>query len=181
MSELRSGKISLDPVEIREYIDRTARNVVQYLIDEKLTLSIAESCTGGLIGSAITSVPGASNVFECGVVSYSDRIKEGILGVPHEVISEKGVVSAETAIAMAEGVKDLSGSDLSIAVTGLAGPASASDTLPVGTVYISLAYRDRKIAENLRLYELGSFDREMNRLLTVGFALEAVLEILKES
>ena len=181
MSELRNGNIPLEPAEIRGYIDKTARNVVQCLFDEKLSLSTAESCTGGLISSAITSVPGASGVFECGIVSYSERIKEELLGVPHKVISENGVVSAETALAMAEGVKKLSGSDFSIAVTGLAGPASADDTLPVGTIYISLAYRDRIITENLRLYELGGFDREMNRLLTAAFALEAALGILKEA
>lgn len=180
MNGLRSGNIPLCPAEIREYIDRIARNVVQYLIDEKLSVSTAESCTGGMISSAITSVSGASNVFECGVVSYSERIKEELLGVPNETILNKGVVSAETAIAMSEGVKKLSGSDLSIAVTGFAGPAHDDDPLPTGTIYISLSYKDRTIAENLRLYELGSFDREMNRMLTTAFALEKALEILKE-
>ena len=179
MEELRNGKIALNEINIREYIDRTARNVVQYLIGENLSVSVAESCTGGLIASAITSVSGASAVFECGIVSYSERIKEEIVGVPRETIESFGVVSAQTAIAMAEGVKKLSGSDLAIAVTGLAGPKSESDTLPVGTVYISTVYRGKAFAENLRLYELGGFGRNMNRLLSAAFALERALVALE--
>ena len=179
MSGIRDGKTCFEINNIRAYIDRLARNVVQYLIDEKLSLSAAESCTGGLLSSAITSVSGSSKIFECGVVSYSEKIKEELLGVPSETIDKYGVVSAETAIAMAEAVKELSKSDIAVGITGLAGPAGAEDILPVGTIYISIAYGDRKIAENLKLYELGGFDREVNRLLTVALALEKVLEILK--
>ncbi len=179
MSALRDGAISLEINNIREYIDRTARNVVQYMIDERLTVSTAESCTGGIIGAALTSVPGASKIYGCGVISYSEKIKEKLLEVPHKTIEVKGVVSAETAISMAEGVMKLSGSDVSVAVTGLAGPASDEDGLPVGTVYIAVIYKDIKFAENLRLYELGNFDRETNRLLSAAFALEKTFEIIK--
>lgn len=180
MNYLRSGKIPFSAEEIRSYIDRTARSVVQYLIDEKKTVSAAESCTGGLLSSAITSVPGASKVFECGVVSYSERIKEKLLGVPLLTIEKSGVVSGETADAMAKGVMMLSGSDISVGITGLAGPASADDTLPVGTIYVSVKYKDKTVTENLKLYELGQFDRDITRLLTVGCALELVSELLKE-
>lgn len=174
MSSLRDGAAAFTEAGISAYIDRTARNVVQYMIEKNLTVSAAESCTGGILSAAITSVPGASKIFECGIVSYSERIKEEILGVPAEIIDGYGVVSAQTADAMAKAVKKLSGSDISVGITGLAGPASPSDALPVGTVYISTAYKDRIIAENLKLYELGSFDRGINRLLAAAFALEAL-------
>ena len=178
MSRLRDGAVPFTPPEISAYIDRMARNVVQYMIEKNLTVSAAESCTGGMFSAAITSVPGASKVFECGIVSYSERIKEELLGVPQSVIDGYGVVSPQTANAMAQAVRNLSKSDISVGITGLAGPASPDDTLPVGTVYVSTAYKDRIVAENLRLYELGSFDRETNRLLTAAFALEAVRKIL---
>lgn len=171
-------ELGFDIKDINEHIDRMARNVVEYMIDEKLTLSTAESCTGGLISSAVTSVPGASKVFGCGIVSYSEAVKSSLLGVPMKVISEEGVVSAKTAELMAEGVKRLSGSDAAIAVTGLAGPKSEEDVLPVGTVYLCVIFRDRKSVENLRLYELGGFDRSENRLLTVYFALRRAYELI---
>lgn len=178
-SPLRNGNIPFEEADIREYIDKIARNVVQYLIDERLTLSTAESCTGGLIASAVTSVPGASKVFGCGIVSYSEEIKEKILGVPEDIISDFGVVSAQTATAMAEGAQKIAKSDIAVSVTGLCGPASDTDPAPVGTVFVSTACRGKTVAENLMLYRLGSFERNINRLLTAAFALEAVYERLK--
>ncbi len=178
-SPIRSGKIPLREAEIREYIDKIARNVVQYLFDERLTLSTAESCTGGLIASAITSVPGASKVFGCGVVSYSEKIKEDVLGVPEGIISGFGVVSRETAMAMAERSRIISGSDIAVSVTGLCGPASPDDPAPVGTVFVGTSFSGRTKAENLKLYELGSFERNFNRLLAAAFALEAAMTRLR--
>ena len=179
-SLLRSGEIAFFEPDIRGYIDKTARNVVEYMIGERLTLSAAESCTGGLIASAVTSVPGASKVFGCGVVSYSVDIKESLLGVPKEIIDRFGVVSAETARAMSERSRIISESDISVAVTGLCGPASPDDPAPVGTVYVSTSCRGGTEAENLKLYELGSFERNINRLPTAAFALEKVMERLKK-
>ena len=164
--------------EIRGYIDKKAQNVVQCLIEKNLSVSCAESCTGGLLSSAITSVSGASGVFECGVVSYSERIKEELVGVPVDVIERYGVVSAETAVAMAKGVGNISRSDIAVGITGLAGPKSETDVLPVGTVYIAIVFRDRVHAENLRLYELGDFERDVNRHLTVLKVLEKLEELL---
>ncbi len=178
MDGIRSGKFSLTNDNIRGYIDRTARNVVQYLIGNNISLSTAESCTGGLLASAITSVPGVSKIFECGIVSYSERIKEELLGVPARIIDDYGVVSPQTAVEMAKAVKKLSGSDIAVGITGLAGPASPDDKQPVGTIYVSTAYRDRIVAENLRLYELGGFERETNRLLTAALALEEIAKAL---
>ena len=172
--------IDFSPDEIRGYIDKKAQNVVQCLIEKNLSISTAESCTGGLLSAAITAVPGASGVFGCGIVSYSIEVKENLLGVPAEVIDGYGVVSAETAKAMAESIKKISGSCISVGITGLAGPAGKNDPLPVGTVYTAIAYEDRMVAENLRLFELGSFNRETNRLLTVAKILEKLEGIIAE-
>ena len=179
--EKKKYTLSEDEVcRIREDIDRTAQNVVKYMIGEKITLASAESCTGGMIASAVTSIAGASNVFGCGIVSYSVECKENVLGVDRSVIDSFGVVSAETALAMAEAVKKLSGSDIAVAVTGLAGPKSDSDVLPVGTVYAAVVYKDIRHAENLKLYELGELTREENRLMTVKRALELTYSALTD-
>lgn len=179
MSKLRDGIIPFTKSDIMSYIDRTAQDVVQYMIERNFSLSAAESCTGGLLCSAVTSVAGASRIFEYGAVTYSNRVKEMLLGVSPEIIEKYGVVSAETASSMSNAVKKLSGSDFGVGITGLAGPASETDTLPVGTVFISIAYKDRTITENLRLYELGSFDRNINRLLTVAFVLEELQSLIR--
>ena len=103
-----------------------------------LTVSAAESCTGGEIAHLLTSVPGSSNYFLGSVTSYAISVKEKVLGVPADIIKEHGVVSSEVAAAMAEGVRRLTGSDYSVATTGLAGP-SGDENNPVGTVWIGAA------------------------------------------
>ncbi|MGQ9700301.1 MAG: CinA family protein [Candidatus Bipolaricaulaceae bacterium] len=104
-----------------------------------LTLAVAESCTGGLLGMRITEVPGSSDYFRGGVIAYSNTVKAKVLGVPQEVLVEKGAVSAECARAMAEGVRALLGVDLALAITGIAGPTGGTREKPVGLVYIALA------------------------------------------
>lgn len=180
MNCLRSGKMPFLKADIESYIDRTARNVVQYLIGRQETVSTAESCTGGLLSSAITSVAGASAIFECGISAYSERIKSEVLGVPADTVKRFGVVSAQTAEAMAEGVMRLSKSAFSIGITGLAGSATEGDKLPVGTIYVSARSREETVTQNLELYKLGQFDRQINRLLTVGCALEMLQDLVKE-
>lgn len=144
------------------------------MIEKKLTLSTAESCTGGLLASAITEVSGASNMFECGIVSYSEKIKENLLGVPPEIIEKYGVVSAETAESMAKNSKRLSLSDIAVGITGLAGPGG-DGTLPEGTIYISIVYKDGIYTKNLAL---GSMGRCANRLMTVAEVLKELESIL---
>lgn len=136
--------------EIRKNIDKTARIVVQYMIENNLTLSSAESCTGGMLSAAVTSVPGASAVFECGIVSYSERIKSKILGVPARLIKTFGVVSREVAESMAENVMKMSDSDVSVGITGLAGP-SGDGVNPVGTIFVSVRRKGAYITKNLAL------------------------------
>lgn len=164
---------------ITEEIKNAAEKAVEALKMLGLTVGCAESCTGGLLAGAITSVSGASSVFECGVVSYSERIKAELLGMTQEFIDEHGVVSAEVALAMAKGIIKLSGCDVGVGITGIAGPGGGTDKQPVGTIYVSVVYKDKDITKDLRLYEKGSSDRNTNRLLTVAYALESIVDILK--
>jgi len=105
-----------------------------------LTLVVAESCTGGLLGMRITEISGASDYFQGGVIAYSNAIKHRVLGVPEEILEKHGAVSAECARAMAEGVRSLFRTDLALAITGIAGPTGGTPEKPVGLVYIALAH-----------------------------------------
>lgn len=116
--------------------------VAELFRDRCLTLSLAESCSGGLIAKRITDIPGSSRYFCEGLVTYSNHAKKRLLGVPDEVLNTFGAVSSECASAMAKGVRLASGSDLGLAVTGIAGPDGGSEEKPAGTVYISLAAPD---------------------------------------
>ena len=122
------------------YDDDTMEGVTaSFLTDRKLTLSVAESCTGGLITDRLTDVPGSSVFLERGVVTYSNTSKVELLGVPASVIEKRGAVSEEVAILMAEGVKKLAGTDIGLSTTGIAGPTGGTEEKPVGTVFIALA------------------------------------------
>lgn len=103
------------------------------------TIALAESCTGGLVAAALTEIPGASDVFLGGVVSYADGVKSGVLGVPEDVLTRHGAVSEEVARSMAEGVRHIAGATFACAITGIAGPGGGSTGKPVGTVWFSLA------------------------------------------
>lgn len=122
-----------------------AETLVSLLRLKGKTVSTAESCTGGLIGASITDIPGASEVFLGGVVSYSNDAKEGILGVSHSVLIEHGAVSEQTARQMVEGSMRLFDSDYAVAVTGIAGPGGATPEKPVGLVYIAVADGPRTV------------------------------------
>lgn len=121
---------------------RVEERVGQLLREKGLTLSLAESCTGGLIAHLITNVPGSSTYFLGGVVAYANEAKRAMLGVKEETLQEHGAVSAETAQEMACGARKFFGSDLALGVTGIAGPGGATATKPVGLVYVALAGQD---------------------------------------
>src|SRR5438874_2315271 len=104
-----------------------------------MTVAVAESCTGGLLGSLLTDVPGSSTYFLGGVIAYHDALKTGLLGVSPALIREHGAVSAECALAMVRGVRNVTGSDIALSVTGIAGPSGGTPAKPVGTVYIGIA------------------------------------------
>ena len=120
--------------------DDTLAGVVGALLQKKsMTLSVAESCTGGGLGQLITAVPGSSSYFWGGVISYDNRIKQGLLGVDAQVLNRCGAVSPEVAAAMADGVRDRLGTDWGLSITGVAGPGGGSPEKPVGLVYIGLS------------------------------------------
>jgi PncC family amidohydrolase len=114
-------------------------NIGALLIDQGLTLATAESCTGGLIAHRLTNVPGSSAYFVGGFVAYAYGAKEELLGVRHATLVRYGAVSQETALEMAQGVRQRLGVDVGLSVTGIAGPAGETPTKPVGLVYIGLA------------------------------------------
>lgn len=115
----------------------------KHLTNKGLTMSAAESCTGGKIASLITSIPGSSAYFYGSVTSYDNSVKENVLGVPHEIIASHGAVSKECVEEMAKGVNRLMGTDFAVATSGIAGPGGGSPEKPVGTAWIAVAYRDK--------------------------------------
>ena len=116
--------------------------LVKELTERNMKISSAESCTGGMISQRITNVSGASNVFELGVCSYANRIKNKVLGVKNETLNTVGAVSEETATQMCEGIKELASSDIGVSTTGIAGPTGGTDKKPVGLVFIGIATKE---------------------------------------
>jgi nicotinamide-nucleotide amidase len=120
-----------------------------------LKLALAESCTGGLIGAALTEIPGSSDVLDRGYVTYSNTAKATMLGVPTETLRKFGAVSAETARAMAEGALAKSGAGVTLAVTGIAGPGGGGPDKPVGLVHFAAARRGKTLHKEVRFGDLG--------------------------
>ena len=140
-----------------------------------LTLAVAESCSGGLLAKRLTDIPGSSGYFLLGVVTYANSAKEKVLNVPKELIDQHGAVSSEVALAMAAGVRTLSGSDLSIATTGIAGPEGGTAEKPVGTVFIALVSPSG--SEAVRYCFAGS--RETIREATAEASLQLLLNYFR--
>jgi nicotinamide-nucleotide amidase len=140
------------------------------------TVAVAESCTGGLLGGAITAVPGSSRYFSGGVLAYGNSAKISLLGVPPDLIAARGAVSREVALAMAEGVLALFRADLAIAVTGVAGPGGGSRGKPVGTVWVAVV-----TSGGVRYAHRFRFPggREAVRRDTVRASLCAAIDVLR--
>lgn len=117
-----------------------------------LTIATAESCTGGMVAAALTSIAGSSDVFDRGFVTYSNAAKTAMIGVPAPLIAAHGAVSAEVAAAMAEGALKVSGASLAVAITGVAGPGGGSVDKPVGLVHLAVAARDGRVNRIERRY-----------------------------
>jgi PncC family amidohydrolase len=139
-----------------------------------LSLATAESCTGGLVSHRITNVPGSSDYYKGGVISYANEVKEKILQVDKGILEKKGAVSVECARAMAEGIRELLDSDIGIATTGIAGPTGGTPDKPVGLVYIALAIKCYLYHERHIFYG----DREGNKHKTADAALEMLKKFL---
>lgn len=142
--------------------------IVRLLTERKLTLALAESCTGGFIANRITNVPGASAILLAGLVTYSNQAKEAFLGVKPETLAANGAVSEPTAIEMAAGVRARTGADFALSVTGIAGPSGGTPEKPVGTVFIGLAQARGVAARKF----LNQYDRETFKYVTSQQALD---------
>lgn len=181
-------QITKNDNSVTKKIDFVTTSVVKLMCSKGLSISSAESCTGGMFSAAITSVPGASEVFELGIVSYSNRIKEQLLGVPGEILESQGAVCKDTAVAMARNAVRLSGADIGVGITGIAGPTGAVEGKPVGTVFAAVVRRfgdknvpEKVMAEDLKLYEeLPELTRDKVRELTVLRTLEMVEQMCAE-
>lgn len=182
--ELMKPMIAQIEEKLGEYIygvdvDSLQEVLVHELIEKKLKIATAESCTGGLISKRITEISGSSQVFDCGICSYANEIKRDILGVNQADLDKYGAVSEQVALQMAQGVLRLSGADIAVSTTGIAGPGGGTPEKPVGTVYIAAVTKDKQI---VRRHELGrglGDEREYIRHLAASNALSMVLELIK--
>lgn len=148
------------------------KKLVERLNEKSMTIATAESCTGGMIGACITSVSGASNVYNEGYITYSNDAKEKNLGVSHTTLETHGAVSEQTAREMADGVRRKANADIGIAVTGIAGPTGGTDEKPVGLVYIGVATKEDVQAHRF----IFSGDRDAVRKSTVENAIKLALD-----
>jgi nicotinamide-nucleotide amidase len=153
-----------------------APQVIAGCLARNWTLVTAESCTGGLLAAALTDVPGASAVFDRGFVTYSNAAKTQMLGVPAQSIAAHGAVSRDVAISMARHALTASGTDLAVAVTGIAGPAGGSREKPVGLVHFAWATRAGKFHH--QEMQFGDLGRNAIRQAAVKFALQLLLDAL---
>lgn len=158
-------------------MDKLEAIVGRMLAGRKLTLAVAESCTGGLLGHRVTNVPGSSEYFEGGIIAYSYDAKERLLGVHHDTLYEHGAVSAETALAMARGARRVLGTDLGIGITGIAGPGGGLPGKPVGLVFVALSTRDGERVEHF----VWDGDREGNKARSTDAALTMLKDYLERS
>jgi len=154
--------------------ERILKNVSDQLRKNNLTVATAESCTGGLLAHLLTNISGSSEYFERGVITYSNKSKMELLGVPQETIKEYGAVSKQTAKAMAVGIKEQANVDIGISTTGITGPTGGTKEKPVGLIYIGIA-TSRKTEVKRFLF---SKDRLQNKEKTcykaLGFLLETI-------
>jgi len=151
-----------------------APELVSLFSEKHLTFASAESCTGGMIGAAVTDCPGASAVFLGGVISYANSVKESVLGVKAETLARFGAVSVETAREMAEGVRRLTGADIAVSVTGIAGPGGGSPEKPVGTVCFGISAVSG--TEAVRVQFDPAHSREEIRREAAAYALRLAAE-----
>ena len=161
-------------------IDKLAARLVENLKSRGLHIATVESCTGGLIAGAITSVSGSSAVFESGFITYSNAAKSAMVGVPAPLFISHGAVSEEVASSMARGAIEAAGADIALSVTGIAGPGGGSVEKPVGMVCLGLAQQGPGmfIDVEARTMQFGDLGRDQVRRTSVEYALRWALEAL---
>lgn len=155
-------------------------NLARLILDDaeqrRLKIATAESCTGGLLSALFVEIPGSSKVFERGFVTYSNKAKEEMLGIPGDVVADYGAVSEPVARLMAEGALEESRANMAIAITGIAGPGGGTKFKPVGTVHFAIARENAPIRH--RLEEFGDIGRNEVRMASVETALKMLQESL---
>lgn len=184
--KLNLKKIKFVEDKIRERVDEyiysdenlSIEEVIgKILTERKLTLAVAESCTGGLICNRITNISGSSNYFERGIICYSNESKIQILGVNPETIQKYGAVSEQAAIEMARGVRNISGADIGLSLTGIMGPTGATETKPIGLVYVGYSDSQREFAKQYNFAD----NRIRNKERSSQAALALLWRVLKEA
>ena len=152
-----------------------ASEMAALLADKKITVAVAESCTGGALCQALTDIPGSSNWFDRGFITYSNQAKVDMLGVSSTLLDQYSAVSFETARAMVEGVHGHSQAELAIAITGIAGPGGGTAEKPVGTVFFGIGQKGQAVKIDKRRFK---GDRGEVRARSVEFVLKALLKTL---
>ena len=155
---------------------KISQKIVNLLTKKKLNISFAESCTGGLLASSITSISGSSKVFTVGLVTYSNNAKINILKVPQNIISRHGAVSHETCMYMVRNLNRISKTNISVSITGVAGPNGGTRKKPVGLVYIGIKKSNKILVKK---YFFKNKNRQQIQRATVNKALNLVLSINK--
>ena len=153
-----------------------AKKITKRLIRKKLTISVAESCTGGMLSAYITSVSGSSKVFTMGLVSYSNQAKTSILKIPKQIIKKHGAVSTQCCSSMVKNLSKISKSNICVSITGIAGPGGGSKKKPVGLVYVGIKKSNRI---EVKRYLFKNKGRSYIQKATVNKALGSILSFLK--
>ena len=154
-----------------------SREIQQYLYESGLTLGTAESCTGGRIAEAIISVPVASAYFKGGIISYTNDVKENVLGVDSRLLEEKTAVCEEVAIAMVKGALNTLNVDFAISTTGVAGPGGGTHDIPVGTIWIACGNKDNIVTMKLE----EDYGRDINLAIATSKALQLFLKYMEDN
>ena len=152
-----------------------SREISELLWEMERTVSTAESCTGGRIGEAIIAVPGASKYFKGGIISYTNEVKERLLGVSHELLEEKTAVCEEVAIAMVEGACRTLGTDYGVSATGFAGPTGGTKDIPVGTIWLACGKPGKVVTRKVE----EDHGRDINLAIATNVAMQLFLDFLK--
>lgn len=184
-----AGYALIEPVveEIKEIFSKNIysvdiptleETVVKTLQEKKMTVALAESCTGGLVGKRITDISGSSDVFHMGLITYSNEVKHNLLKVKKETLENHGAVSQKTVEEMAEGLLNLSGSDIAVSISGIAGPGGGTLEKPVGLVYVCVKTKDAMKTKKLMLSRNYDNERDRIRQAAASHALKMVLDII---
>lgn len=153
-----------------------SRQIGDLLYDSGFTVGTAESCTGGRVGEAIIAIPGASNYYKGGIISYTNEVKENVLGVSHETLEEQTAVCEEVARQMVLGAIKTLGTNFAVSVTGIAGPGGGTAAIPVGTIWIACGSKDD--VKTMKLTE--DYGRDINLAIATNKALRLLLNFIQE-